>query len=123
MIYGTGGRDVLTGTTGADLIFGGTGADTITTGSGNDIVIYRSFRDAGDTITDFAPGADRLDVAGLLASLGVPGDPSALGTSITFTDVSGGVRVNYVQNGAARSLVTVQGVTAAQMNDASNFIF
>jgi 5'-nucleotidase len=124
MIYATGGRDTIVGTAGNDLIFGGTGGDTITGGAGNDIFIYDSFRDAGDVITDFVPGSDRLDVSGLLASMGVPSNASALGTALTFTNVGSNCRINYVIPGQSpRPLVTVNGVDAAQLNQASNFVF
>lgn len=126
MMVGTTGRDTLTGTTGGDIIEGGPGADIIDGGAGADTFVYADVRDAGDTINNFELGSDKLDVIDLLASLGVATDASALGTAITFTNVSGGVRVNYVQPGRpARPLVTVKGagVNATSLNAAANFVF
>jgi hypothetical protein len=69
-VTGTGGRDTLVGTAGDDVITGGAGADTLTGGAGRDVFAYASMRDAADTITDFTPGTDRLDLSALLASIG-----------------------------------------------------
>ena len=71
-ITGTAGRDTLVGTPGDDVIIGGEGADTLTGGAGSDVFVYTSMRDAGDVITDFLPGTDRIDLSALLASIGVP---------------------------------------------------
>jgi uncharacterized protein len=71
-ITGTAGRDALVGTPGDDVISGGEGADTLTGGAGRDVFVYASMRDAGDVITDFLPGTDRIDLSALLASIGVP---------------------------------------------------
>lgn len=120
------GRDTITGTAGGDLIQGGPGADVIDGGLGADTFIYTDARDGGDTINNFALGSDKLDVKDLLASLGAPMNASALGTNITFTDVTGGALVSYVlPGGSVRSLVTVKGagVNAAALNSASNFVF
>ncbi len=124
MMYATGGRDTMTGTAGADFIFGGTGADVCAGGGGNDTFVFGSFRDAGDTITDFTVGSDKLDVAGLLQSIGAASNTSALGAALTFTNAGPNCVVNYVQPGRpGRALVTINGATAAQMNVAANFVF
>jgi uncharacterized protein len=70
VINGTANRDVLVGTPGDDIITGGGGADMLTGNGGRDVFVYTNMRDAGDTITDFAPGTDRLDLTALLASIG-----------------------------------------------------
>jgi hypothetical protein len=70
-INGTAGRDTLVGTPGDDILIGGAGADTLAGGAGADIFAYQAMRDAGDVITDFTPGEDRIDLGALLASIGV----------------------------------------------------
>ena len=70
-LTGTAGRDVIIGTAGDDVIQGGLGADTLTGGFGHDRFVYTSLRDATDTITDFQPGTDLLDLTALLQSLGI----------------------------------------------------
>lgn len=79
-LTGTAGRDVITGTAGDDAILGGLGADTLSGGLGRDRFIYTSLRDATDSITDFQPSIDVLDLAALLQSLGISSaDPLSSG--------------------------------------------
>jgi len=119
VVNGTAGRDNLVGTAGDDVITGGAGADVITGGAGADTFRYTSTRDAGDTINDFTPYADKLDLSALLASLGVVGNGVSTG-HVRFSDVIGGVQVLLDTDGsagpiAARPLVLLKGLTAAQM--------
>ncbi len=114
-LVGTSGRDTLVGSAGDDIIIGGPGADTLTGGGGVNVFVYDSMRDAGDTITDFAPGKDFLDLRTLLASIGYTGaDPIADGY-LRFTATAGGTRVQIDvdgPNGSAvfRPLLTLLGV-------------
>lgn len=117
---GTGARDTLVGTAGDDVITGGAGADMITGGAGGDTFRYTSTRDAGDTITDFTPYEDKLDLNPLLASLGVTGSNGVASGHVLFADVIGGVQVLIDNDGSAgsavaRALVTLKGLTAAQI--------
>lgn len=93
-ISGTDGKDTLTGTPGNDVIIGKAGADTLNGGAGDDVLdggagrdvltggpgadtfrfsdvrdSYRNYNsggiNAGDIITDFVTGSDRLDLSGL----------------------------------------------------------
>lgn len=118
MIYATLGRDTLTGTAGADFIQGGQGADTLNGGAGADTFVYTSLRDAGDTLTDFTVGTDKLDLSALFAGTGVT---PVLGTHVRCVAVTTGTSVQIHLNGARVALVTVSGVTPAQLNQASNF--
>lgn len=125
-VDGTAGRDVLVGTAGDDLIRGGPGADTITTGAGRDRIVFGSIRDAQDTVTDFAPAADAIDVVELLASIGYAGtDPVADGVlrwvqqganTVVSIDVDG------PGPGAARPLLTLQNVPAGALAVGVNLI-
>lgn len=116
---GTAGRDTLVGTSGDDILIGGAGADLLTGGAGGDIFRFTSTRDAGDTITDFTPYADKLDLSALLGSLGVTGNGVLTG-HIRFADTTGGVQVLLDTDGAAgpavaRPLAMLRGLTAAQL--------
>ncbi len=116
---GTAGRDVIVGTSGDDIIVGGIGADVLTGGAGGDKFIYNSLRDAGDTITDFTPYADTIDLSGLLNSLGINPAEAVANGHIVIKDVAGGAILQIDADGAgpaaARPLVTLKGLTAKQI--------
>jgi predicted extracellular nuclease len=115
---GTAGRDTIVGTPGDDVIIGSAGADTLTGGGGVNVFVYTSTRDAGDTITDFVPGKDYLDLRTLLASIGWGGtDPVADGT-VQFVAVGTGTSV--LVNG--RALLTLAGVSPASLSGARDLI-
>ena len=125
-ILGTGGRDVLVGTAGDDILIGGAGADLLSGAGGNNIFVYQSMRDAGDTITDFVPGADRLDLRQLLANLGWAGvDPVAEGW-VRFVALRGSTQVQIDVDGpgpnAFRSLLVLANVAPASLNAARDLI-
>ena len=115
---GTAGRDTIVGSAGDDVIMGGAGADTLTGGGGVNVFVYTSTRDAGDTITDFVPGKDYLDLRTLLQSIGYGGtDPVADGV-VSFVAVSGGTSVQV----SGRALLTLAGVAPASLNGARDLI-
>ncbi len=117
---GTAGRDLIVGTAGDDTLYASVGADTLTGGAGGDLFVYTSMREAGDTITDFTPYADRLHIEQLLLSLGVNPALAVANGHVRFEDTIGGVRVMIDADGAtgpaaARPLVTLRGLTARQI--------
>lgn len=126
-INGTTSRDTLVGSAGDDIFIGGAGADTLTGGTGADMFAYTSMRDAGDTITDFTPGTDRLDLRTLLSSLGYAGsDPVAEGW-VRFVAVNGGTSVQVDADGPGsaavfRPLLTLSGVSPASLNAARDLL-
>ena len=71
ILYGGSGIDTIGGGEGGDTIIGGYGADELTGGSGPDIFKYLSVTDSHgnpngtisyDTISDFSPGNDDIDL-------------------------------------------------------------
>jgi predicted extracellular nuclease len=120
-LTGTAGRDVINGTPGDDVISGGIGADTISSGAGSDVIVYGSMRDAGDSVTDFAPGLDRLDLSALLASLGINQATAFANGHVRVVAVSGGASVQIDADGATgagvyRPLATLKGVNATAID-------
>jgi Ca2+-binding RTX toxin-like protein len=63
------GDDFVIGSAGNDVIFGNAGADQLTGGGGSDTFVYSSIADstvkAHDTITDFMPGTDKIDLSAI----------------------------------------------------------
>ena len=127
-ITGTAGPDTLVGTPGDDILIGGGGADVMTGGAGINIFAYRSLRDNGDTITDFVPGKDKLDLRALLASIGWNGsDPVAEGYVRLTPTRTGGTNVQVGANGPGvnsdfRVLATLAGVAVESIDPARDFI-
>lgn len=118
---GTLRRDVIVGTDGDDVIVGGPGPDILTGGAGSDVFVYVSMRDAGDQVTDFTPGTDRIELAALLASLGIRQDTALANGQVRLLDVRDGVSVQIDANGSAdaaafRPLLTLQGLTMTQID-------
>lgn len=122
-ITGTTGRDTLVGTSGDDRIVGLSGADTLTGGAGADVFVYNDIRDGRDTVTDFTPGTDKIDLTAIAATLrnsyGATGDLVANGY-VRLVDTTNGVEVRIDTDGslgasAPVSLVLLKGVSAAQI--------
>lgn len=119
---GTAGRDTLVGTPGDDIIVGGDGADTLTGGGGADVFVYRSMREAGDTITDFTPGTDRIDVS----QLGVTSENLGRGV-LKLVQTAAGTSVQFDSDGDAgsalpRPLVLLKSVPVSAIDLSRDFI-
>ncbi|AWB21855.1 protease [Methylobacterium currus] len=78
LINGRDGADMLLGGDGNDTLIGGIGADTLTGGAGADIFEFDALLDSilsvRDTIVDFDPRSDRIDLRGIDANSLVAGD-------------------------------------------------
>lgn len=122
-VQGTTGRDTLAGTPGDDELIGGDAADTLTGGAGRDAFVYRSLRDAADVVTDFVPGQDRVDLFALLSSLGATPSQALASGMVRVVDTAAGAAVQIDTDGAAgrlaaRTLLTLRGVSAGQIDAA-----
>jgi uncharacterized protein len=122
----TGPRGALLGSEGDDLLIGGPGANRLTGRGGVNIYVYTSMRDAGDSVTDFVPGKDQIDLRALLVGLGWSGsDPLAEGV-VRFISLRGGTRVQIDADGAGpvapRALLTLLGVSPASLSSARDLI-
>ena len=120
-ITGTAERNVLQGTAGDDILIGQGGADRLTGGDGMDLFTYTSMRDAGDVVTDFTPGTDKIDLRTLLAASGYAGSDAVAEGFVRFVPVLGGTGVQVDTDGPAggaafRALLTLRGVSPGQLN-------
>ncbi len=127
-LTGTAGRDVIVGTRGDDIIIGGAGADTLSGNGGSNIFVYNTVLDGGDTLTDFQPGSDLLDLRTLLQSLGVTSANPIASGHVVCTASAGGAVIGVDPDGsagaaAARSLALLKGVSCTDALQAANFIF
>ena len=65
-LTGRNGDDTINGRGGNDSIVGSAGADVLTGGTGSDSFFYFNLDEAGDSITDFEVGTDKITVVGAL---------------------------------------------------------
>jgi hypothetical protein len=127
-ITGTVNRDSLLGTNGLDLITGGAGADTLTGGLAQDIFVYNSARDAGDVISGFQTGIDKLDFRGLATSLGQTNANLISAGYLSFAAMGADTRILLDNDRTGlgfvpRPYILVQNMMPTTLNVASNFIF
>lgn len=94
-LFGGSGADSLFGGGGADFLVGGAGNDTISTGAGKDTIIFTA-GSGSDTVTDFQPGKDVIDLGSL---------------QYTIADESGSAVITIAGGGK----ITLQGVPAASL--------
>ncbi len=122
------GRATINGTAADDEIYGNPASDTLSGGAGQDIFVFKTLRDGPDTITDFTPGEDKIDVGALLDSLAYTGlnplqDALQDGTVRVIASSTGPV-VQVRSNGSYRPLAQLSSaVTLEQANRAENFLF
>jgi uncharacterized protein len=118
-INGTAGRDTLIGTAADEVFTGGTGADVMTGGSGINVYRYLSMLDAGDTVTDFLPGRDQVDLRTLLGSLGFVGATSSTPDWVRVIDTPSGAQVQIATAGPGssfRNLLLLRSVMASAVD-------
>jgi serralysin len=88
---------ILFGGAGQDVLIGGAGADTLTGGAGGDVFGYHATSDstasAPDRITDFEPGADKIDLSRIDANVLAAGDQAFTWIGSTaFSGMAGELR-------------------------------
>lgn len=86
LLDGAAGNDLVEGGGGNDIIMDGAGTDTLSGGDGNDLFVMASDGTL-DTVRDFEPGMDRIDLSGWNRLYSV--------SQLTIESVTGGARVSF----------------------------
>lgn len=127
-LIGTAANDTLVGTASDDTLNGLSGADKLSGGDGKDIIRYTIEAPgflpliAGDLITGFEVGKDKIDLRDLFQDFGIASDDPVL-EGYLYLQVSGGnTTILFDGDGAAEgfnyvALATLQGVTNASLAD------
>ncbi|MGG2021007.1 retention module-containing protein [Pseudomonas sp. S8] len=120
VINGGLGNDILNGGGGDDLLIGGMGNNTLTGGAGADTFQYLKGNTGHDTITDFTPGTDKLDLSQLLQ--GENGTPASLDDYLHFTVTGSGASVlTSIDVSALAGATPNQTIDLAGVNLASHY--
>ncbi len=111
------GNDVLVGGGGNDTLIGSFGNNTLTGGAGEDTFKYGPNNAGHDTITDFSPGTDKLDLSQLLQ--GENANATSLDDYLHFTVTGVGaglvssISVSVTAGAAPTQTIDLQGVNLA----------
>ncbi len=120
VINGGLGNDILNGGGGDDLLIGGLGNNTLTGGAGADTFQYLKGNSGHDTITDFTPGTDKLDLSQLLQ--GENGTTASLDDYLHFTVTGTGASVlTSIDVSAMAGATPNQTIDLAGVNLASHY--
>lgn len=118
-LKGNEGANALDGRDGADTLGGGLGRDVLTGGAGADMFLFGRLQasaidETRDVITDFAQGADRIDVSAIDARAGTPNANEAFAfIGLAQFTAEGQIRVTQSGDDAIVRLNTT-GVSAAE---------
>ncbi|MBW4615680.1 MAG: hypothetical protein KME21_20865 [Desmonostoc vinosum HA7617-LM4] len=131
VINGTAGRNKITGTVGDDIITGFQGKDILTGGHGADKFVYRNIRDAGDIITDFKAGIDKIVLKPLFQSLSLGNLNFVMATSggyLRFEKTGTDTMILIDPDGSSghgrgMKMITVKNLSVSAVNQAKNFVF
>jgi Ca2+-binding RTX toxin-like protein len=108
----------LNGGGGADTLVAGRSHDVLTGGPGSDVISFKVLPWGAGRVTDFAIGADRLDLSALFSTYGYSGSDPVADEWVSFSsDGGGGTRVFFDSNGPGSGgdypylLTTLSGVS------------
>lgn len=125
-LLGGSSNDALDGGQGRDQLAGGLGQDVLTGGLGNDLFTFESLISGIDTITDFKPGADTIELQNIIQAAALS-TPTKFSGFIQFKTIGRATQVlvdaNGVRGGAQfRPLIRLEGVTTDKPT-AADFVF
>jgi len=117
-LIGDSGDNVLNGGKGNDVLKGGDGNDILIGGPGNDTFVWQKGDSGHDTVTDFTPGSDKLDLSQLLqsehATAATLDDYLHFKVSGTGTNVVSTIEVASAPGAAPVQTIDLAGVDLAQ---------
>jgi trimeric autotransporter adhesin len=128
-LFGFAGSDTINGGDGDDWIVGGLGNDILTGGSGNDSFAFNSITDAGDRITDFTVGSDKIVLKEVVNSSGFRSSNFLADGFFSVRAVGSSMAAVMIDPDGAASLfrpapfLLFNNVSAAALNNSSNFAF
>jgi serralysin len=112
-LFGGKGKDKLDGDNGADKLSGGGGADKLTGGHGDDIFVFTKLGDSPankeDTITDWGPMSDRIDLHKIDADTTADGNQAFHLGGDTFTNTPGEIIIFAGKDGHVHLEADVNG--------------
>ncbi len=122
-IIGSNGNDTIDGGGGNVVIRVGTGANTLTGGGQYDTFLFPSSSDHGDTITDFHPDRDLIDLRTMFVSSGW--SEASPFSHIAVAQLAANTILSVFPNGMSspgHTLVTLDNVAASQMISGFNYV-
>ncbi len=127
------GRDQMSGGAGADHLVGGAGADKLTGGLDADHFVFNSANDGADRITDFAPGADQIDLSGAAFGLAGPlvdgisfvsgGAPTTSGATVLYDATTGALSFDADGSGSGTAVTLALLTNHAALTVADILVF
>ena len=122
-IIGSNGNDTINGGGGNVVIRAGTGSNMLTGGGQYDTFVFPSASDHGDTITDFHPDRDLIDLRAMFVSSGW--SEASPFSHIAVAQQGANTILSVYPNGMSspgHTLVTLDNVTASQMISGFNYV-
>ncbi len=125
-LWGGEGNDKLNGGDGDDRLVGGKGKDRLVGGAGSDYFAYEGVQDKGDTITDFDPTKDKIDLRTIMAGSAYRNSNNKFSDFIQLKQVGADTAVRLDMDGNAKSggfdnLILLQKIDASRLS-ANSFI-
>ena len=119
--------NLLKGNSNANTLDGGGGDDILIGGLGRDLFVFRTLDERGDSINDFAPGQDWMDLRGVLRSTGYTGDHPVHDGYLRFVEVDAGTEVRLDPDGLGDNpdvvLVTLRGLAVTGLQNGPSLFF